>query len=354
MSHELPRTWLLPLLLAASHPATELSARSAAAGLEAVVTAPSAAADTGASTTTAAEAFGHWRVVTELGSGGMGTVYLVESTGPVTRRAALKVIRADRVEPATLARFTTEQQALANADHEHVVRLYDTGTTPAGQPWLAMEFVDGETITRYCERRELDLDARLRLVADVADAVQHLHSRGIRHGDLKPDNILVVERAGRPVPKLIDLGLATVPGHAVPDELTAAGTPAYMAPEQFTLPATAIDERGEVYTLGVVLHEVLTGKRPSGEAAVGADGVLQARLQTAPRIEPGLPRRLRQMLTRALAQQREQRQASVEQFAVDLQRALAQRATIQRVITTAGITVAAALAGLATGWLAFG
>ncbi|MCU0866994.1 MAG: serine/threonine protein kinase [Planctomycetes bacterium] len=353
MSHELPRTWLLPLLLAATQPATELSAGTAAAGLEAVVTAPRAESDPGATGTNQERDFGPWRVVTELGSGGMGTVYLVESTGPIARRAALKVIRADRIEPATVARFTTEQQALATADHEHVVRLYDTGITAAGQPWLAMEFVDGETITRYCERRELDLDARLRLVAEVADAVQHLHSRGMRHGDLKPDNILVVERAGRPVPKLIDLGLATVPGHAVPDELAAAGTPAYMAPEQFTRPAAAIDERGEVYTLGVVLHEVLTGKRPGGEAAVGADGILQARLQTAPCIESSLPRRLRQLLTRALAQQREQRQASVEQFAVDLQRAVAQRATVRRAITTAGITVAGALAGLATGWLAF-
>ena len=203
MSHDLPRTWLLPLLLAAAQPATELSARAPAAGLEVVVTAPRAAADPGA--TTAAESFGHWRVISELGSGGMGTVYLVESTGPVARRAALKVIRDDRIEPATVAQFLREQQALATAEHEHVVRLYDTGTTAAGQPWLAMEFVDGETLTHYCERRELDLDARVRLVADVASAVQHLHSRGMRHGDLKPDNILVVERTGQPVPKLIDL-----------------------------------------------------------------------------------------------------------------------------------------------------
>jgi serine/threonine protein kinase len=351
MSHDLPRTWLLPLLLAAAQPATELSARAPAAGLEAVVTAPRAAADPGADT--AAEPFGHWRVIHELGSGGMGTVHLVESTGPIVRRAALKVIRADRIEPATVAQFLREQQALATAEHEHVVRLYDTGTTAAGQPWLAMEFVDGETLTGYCERRELDLDARVRLFADVAGAVQHLHSRGMRHGDLKPDNILVVERSGQPVPKLIDLGLATVPGQVASEELATAGTPAYMAPEQFTLPPAAIDARGEVYSLGIVLHELLTGSRPGGQAALDADGILQVRLQSAPVVDPRLPRRLRKVLTRALAQQREHRHASVEALALDLRHALARHATIRGALLTTGIALATGLAGLLTGWLAF-
>lgn len=356
MSHELPRVWLLPMLLAAAQPATVLLA-SVPPTLESPATAaPGAptvdpAGDPVAATAAPTLEFGPWRVVAELGSGGMGTVYLAESTGPVERRAAVKVIRSDRVEPATLTRFATEQQALASADHEHVVRLFDTGITPAGQPWLAMEFVDGEPITNYCERRELDLDARLRLALDVVRAVQHLHERGIRHGDLKPENILVAERSGRPVPKLLDFGLATVRGRAVDDEPATAGTPAYMAPEQFTLPPSSIDDRSEVYTLGVVLHEVLTGRRPGGEPAPGPDGILHARLHTTPRVASELPRDLRRILARAMAQQPADRHAAVDALRVDLQRALEKGAATYRLLATGGVVLAAAFAGLLAGLL---
>ena len=354
MTHELPRVWLLPMLLAAAQPATVLlaSVPPTLASSAAASTATKPSLESDRAIAASALEFGPWRVVAELGSGGMGTVYLAESTGPVERRAAVKVIRPDRVEPATVARFATEQQALADADHEHVVRLYDTGITPAGQPWLAMEFVDGEPITSYCERRELDLDARLRLAEEVVRAVQHLHERGIRHGDLKPDNILVTERSGRPVPKLLDFGLATVRGRAVDDDLTTAGTPAYMAPEQFTLPSSSIDDRSEVYTLGVVLHEVLTGKRPAGQAVRGSDGVLHARLHPAPCVAPALPRDLRRALARAMAQQPSDRHATVEALRLDLQRALEKGAATFRLLATGGVVLVAVAAGLVAGLLA--
>lgn len=352
MSHELPRAWLLPMLLAAANPATVVAAPAPPPIEQPAAGTPQPELGMGDLAATPERQFGPWRVLAELGSGGMGTVYLAESTGPVVRRAAVKVIRRELVDASTLARFATEQQALANAEHEHVVRLYDAGTTTAGEPWLAMEFVDGETITRYCERRALDRAARLRLVVDVARAVQHLHERGIRHGDLKPENILVVERNGLPVPKLIDLGLATVSGRAPIDEHTTAGTPVYMAPELFTLPTRAIDDRSEVYTLGVLLHEVLTGKRPGNEAVFGPDGVLQARLRTAPGVDRRLPHRLRKLLTRAMAQQRDARTASVGALVVDLQRAIGHDAVIPRVLATGCVALVAAAAGWLAGWLA--
>jgi non-specific serine/threonine protein kinase/serine/threonine-protein kinase len=309
-----------------------------------------------AAATAATLQIGPWRLLGELGRGGMGDVYLAESTGPVARQVALKVIRADRVNAATLARFAIEQQALANADHEHVVRLYDTGTTESGQPWLAMEFVDGEPLTSYCDRSALGQSARLQILLDVGEAVQHLHDRGIRHGDLKPENILVVERAGRPVPKIIDFGLAAVRGRAPVDEDAATGTVAYMAPEQFTMPIGELDARSEVYALAVVVHEVLTGARPGRDVALAADGRPEVVLgigSAATAIDRRLRGRLARVLARALAQRREARQASASELVRDLRRAVAQRAMLRRVLSLAGVAITAAAAGVLAAWWTF-
>jgi eukaryotic-like serine/threonine-protein kinase len=212
---------------------------------------------------------GPYRLVRELGSGGMGTVHLAESVEPFARRVALKVIREDLATPDLLARFQAEQRALAAVDHDFVARLYDSGVTAGGRPWFAMEHVEGEPITEYCDRRRLDVDARVRLFVDVCEAVQHLHDRGVIHRDLKPSNILVSERRGRPVPKIIDLGLARLGHSPVGAAEGLVGTPAYMAPELFTLESPEIDARSDLFSLGIVLRELLVGARPGGPGAAG-------------------------------------------------------------------------------------
>lgn len=202
---------------------------------------------------------GPYRVLRELGAGGMGRVYLAESIGRIRRRVALKVLNEGEFSPRVLTQFEVEAQALAQLEHEHIARLYETGQDVDGRPWMAMEWVDGEPLTSYCDRRELALDARLELFAQIARAVEYMHSRGVLHGDLKPANILVHERAGRAIPKLIDLGLARVGGASSEATDIVMGTPAYMAPEHFDAGSNAVDERADVFALGIVLRELLIG-----------------------------------------------------------------------------------------------
>lgn len=364
MSQELPRSWVLPLLLAAVQPAAATSPRAespaplaeqeagTASGPTLLVD-PAPSALPGPAAEFETRRIGHWRLVHELGRGGMGTVYLGESTEPPFRRAAVKVIRADRVGAPTLARFATELQAMADADHEHVVRLYESGMTAHGEPWLAMEFVPGEPITSYCDRRALDVAARLQLMIDVGLAVQHLHERGMRHGDLKPEHILVVERAGRAVPKILDFGLAAVRGLPPVDEEAVAGTVAYMAPEQFTLPAGELDARCDVYALGVVLHEVLTGSAPGRGAATGSGelpGFVIGR-DSAAAIDRRLPPGLARVLRRALAPQRQTRTASARELVAALGRELDRQTAMRQALRSGGLALIAALAGVLATWL---
>ena len=210
---------------------------------------------------------GKYTLVAVIGEGGMGSVYLARQSEPVRREVALKLIKAGLDSRAVLARFEAERQALAVMEHPNIARVYDGGTTPGGMPFFAMELVRGDPITDYCDRHRLPPAARLELFAQVCRAVQHAHQKGIIHRDLKPGNILVTEVDGRPTPKVIDFGVAKATGPHLgepgfSDAGAVVGTPTYMSPEQAD-PATAdIDTRTDVYALGVVLYELLTGTPP--------------------------------------------------------------------------------------------
>lgn len=200
---------------------------------------------------------GRYTLLGVVGRGGMGTVYLARQTEPVEREVAVKVIRG-RASPAALARFAAERQTLAVMSHPGIARIYDGGTTPAGQPFFVMEFVQGEPITDFCDRRRLSIAARLGLFVGLCEAVQHAHQKGIVHRDLKPTNVLAADADGRPTATVIDFGIAVAP-HAADGVI--AGTRDYMAPEQ-AAGVPDIDTRADVYSLGVVLFELLTGVTP--------------------------------------------------------------------------------------------
>ncbi len=217
---------------------------------------------------------GPYRVVGVLGQGGMGVVYLAEQEVPVRRRVALKVLAASRGSDRHIARMEAERQALALMNHPSIATVYDAGTTADGLPYFAMEVVEGAPLVEFCDARRLGLDQRLDLFVQICDAVEHAHQKMVIHRDLKPSNVLVTMEDGRPLPKLIDFGIAkgleqplVVSDSLVTREGLPLGTPMYMSPEQIERGAADLDARTDVYALGVLLFELLVGVLPLDLAA---------------------------------------------------------------------------------------
>ncbi len=211
---------------------------------------------------------GPYTLVRLLGEGGMGEAWLAEQTRPVRRRVALKIIQAGLDTKPLIARFEAERQAVALMDHSSIAKVLDAGTTAEGRPYFVMEYVDGEPITKYCDRHGLSTRERLALFVTLCEGVQHAHQKAIIHRDLKPSNVLVTLQDGRPVPKIIDFGIAKalagpLTENTLQTELGAfMGTPEYMSPEQAGLSGQDIDTRTDVYSLGVMLYELLAGALP--------------------------------------------------------------------------------------------
>jgi serine/threonine protein kinase/tetratricopeptide (TPR) repeat protein len=211
---------------------------------------------------------GPYKLLQKIGEGGMGTVYVAEQEQPVKRRVALKVIKPGMDSAQVIARFEAERQALALMDHTNIAKVFDAGTTGAGLPYFVMELVHGVPITRYCDELHLTLRGRLELFVPVCQAVQHAHQKGIIHRDLKPSNVLVCMQDGKPVPKIIDFGVAKATGQGLTERTlvtefgAVVGTLEYMSPEQAEMSPLGVDTRSDVYGLGVLLYELLTGTTP--------------------------------------------------------------------------------------------
>jgi WD40 repeat protein/serine/threonine protein kinase len=213
-------------------------------------------------------AVGPYKLLQQLGEGGMGTVFMAEQSHPVQRRVAVKVIKPGMDSAQVIARFEAERQALALMDHPNIAKVFEAGTTDSGRPYFVMELVKGVPITRYCDERRLTPRKRLELFIPVCRAVQHAHQKGVIHRDLKPSNVLVVRYDGRAVPKVIDFGVAKAAGPKLTEKTlftefgAVVGTLEYMSPEQAELNQLDIDTRSDVYSLGVLLYELLTGTTP--------------------------------------------------------------------------------------------
>ncbi len=214
------------------------------------------------------ERIGRYKILQQLGEGGCGEVYMAEQTEPVRRRVALKVIKRGMDTKQVIARFEAERQALALMDHPNIAKVLDAGATETGRPYFVMELVKGIRITQFCDQQHLSTSERLGLFTQVCQAIQHAHQKGIIHRDVKPSNILVTLHDGVPVPKVIDFGIAKATEQPLTEKTVITelgqfmGTPAYMSPEQAELSGLDIDTRSDIYSLGVLLYELLTGRTP--------------------------------------------------------------------------------------------
>jgi serine/threonine protein kinase len=238
---------------------------------------------------------GHYKLLQQIGEGGCGVVYMAEQEEPVRRRVALKVIKLGMDTRQVIARFEAERQALAMMDHPNIAKVLDAGATESGRPYFVMELVRGIKITDYCDQQKLSTRQRLDLFIPVCQAIQHAHQKGVIHRDLKPSNILVTEQDGRAVPKIIDFGIAkaTTDQRLTDKTLFTAfeqfiGTPAYMSPEQAGLGGLDIDTRSDIYSLGVLLYELLTGKQPFDSAELRRSAIDEI-LRTIREKEPHKP-----------------------------------------------------------------
>ena len=263
--------------------ARESAERKAAATVVALPTGQTVAIPSAPAGEQAGDRIGRYKLLEELGQGGMGTVWIAEQTEPVHRKVALKVIKLGMDTKQVIARFEAERQALALMDHPNIAKVLDAGATETGRPYFVMERVKGISITDYCDQHNLSADERIGLFVQVCHAIQHAHQKGIIHRDIKPSNILVALQDGVAMPKVIDFGIAKATAGQRLTEMTLhtalaefIGTPAYMSPEQAEVTTVDIDTRSDIYSLGVLLYELLTGKTPFDARRLvqaGIDGI---------------------------------------------------------------------------------
>jgi eukaryotic-like serine/threonine-protein kinase len=308
---------------------------------------------------------GSYKLLEQIGEGGMGVVFMAEQTRAVRRRVALKVIKPGMDTRQVIARFEAERQALALMEHPNIARVLDAGTTDSARPYFVMELVRGVPITDYCDKNRLDPAARLRLFATVCLAIQHAHQKGIIHRDIKPSNVMVTLNDGQPVAKVIDFGIAKATAQRLTERtlFTAygemIGTPAYMSPEQAEMASVDVDTRSDIYSLGVLLYELMTGTTPIEDARLrtAAIGEIQRLIRevTPPRPSSRLstlgqsatvlagnrgtdPKRLAKLLAgdldwimmKALEKDRNRRYATAGDFAADIERFLQHEAVVAR------------------------
>jgi WD40 repeat protein/serine/threonine protein kinase len=224
---------------------------------------------------------GNYKLLEQIGEGGMAVVYMAEQEKPLRRRVALKIIKLGMDTRQVIARFEVERQALAIMEHPNIAKVLDAGTTETGRPYFVMELVRGVSISKYCDKNKLDTKQRLDLFVQVCNAVQHAHQKGIIHRDIKPSNIMVTLRDGKPVPKVIDFGIAKATSQRLTEKTLFTryaqmiGTPAYMSPEQAEFSELDIDTRTDIYSLGILLYELLTGATPFSEEQLREAGYIE-------------------------------------------------------------------------------